>query len=78
MTGPDVLACAQALKSSKESAGFMQSDAEQASWLQRMRGSAYVAPQELLAFWRSDFEASGLQHTPASFTALVQVSSSEY
>ena len=51
----------------------MESDAEQASWLQRMRGSAYVAPQELLAFWRSDFEASGLQHTPASFTALVQV-----
>lgn len=67
----------QALKSSKGSAGFMQSDAEEASWLQRLRGSAYVAPHELLAVWRSDFEASGLPHTPASFTALVQVSVSE-
>ncbi len=46
---------------------------EQSSWLQRMRGSAYVAPHELLAAWHTDFEASGLQHTPASFTALVQV-----
>ena len=51
----------------------MQSGAGPASWLQRMRGSAYVAPQELLAAWRSEFEASGLQHTPASLTALVQV-----
>ncbi len=73
----DVYVCVQALKSSKESAGFMQSEAGQASWLQQMRGSAYVAPHELLAFWRSDFEASGLQHTPASFTALVQVCLSE-
>ena len=67
----------QAVKSCRESSGFMASGAEQASWLQRMRGSAYVAPQELLAVWRSDFEASGLQHTPASFTALVQVCCSQ-
>ena len=67
----------QALKSGRESVGFMQSGAEQASWLQRLRGSAYVAPHELLAVWRADFEASGLQHTPASFTALVQVNGSD-
>lgn len=56
----------------------MERDSEQASWLQRMRGSAYVAPQELLAAWRADFDASSLPHTPASFTALVQVAALLY
>ena len=72
-----VHAWVQAVKGCRDSSGFMESGPEQASWLQRMRGSAYVAPHELLSVWRSDFEASGLQHSPASFTALVQVCCSQ-
>ena len=65
--------CAQSVKGAIGTAGLMRSEPGQASWLQRMRGTAYVAPHELVKAWREDFESSSLRHTPASFTALVQV-----
>ena len=70
--------CAQSLKASSEAVGLLQEEGAQPSWLQRLRGSAYVAPQELLSAWRADFDSSGLRHSPESFTALVQVSAQPY
>ena len=65
--------CAQSLKAPSGAVGLLQEAGTQSSWLQRLRGSAYVAPQELLRAWRADLDSSGLRHSPESFTALVQV-----
>ena len=43
------------------------------SWLAHMRGDARASAADLLGGWLADWRAARLRHTPASFTALVQV-----
>lgn len=43
------------------------------SWLSHMRGLGRANAADLLSSWLDDLDASGLRHTPSSFTALVQV-----